>query len=263
MNVEYLLTQHLDYVLLFFMRVSGLLIASPIFGRKNVPSISKIGFCGALTIFFIMSFPEPAAYPKYVDVFSYAMMVLLELMFGAAMGFVSTAMFNVVLTAGNIIDTQIGFSMVTVYDPQTNSQNSVSGNFFNIIMLLMFFGMDGHLRLIDILYATIDAVPVGYSAVSSEIAWVAAEVMSRSLVLSVMMSMPMIAAGMMIEIALGAIIRTVPQMNMFVVGIPLKTIVGLVVLITTLSIFTSFSRELTNEMFEFIGEMFSHIKSTL
>ncbi|MBR4953568.1 MAG: flagellar biosynthetic protein FliR [Oscillospiraceae bacterium] len=263
MSVEYLLTQHLDYVLLFFMRVSGLLIASPVFGRNNVPSISKIGFCGALTIVFIMSFPGPEAYPQYTDVFSYGMLVLLELLFGAAMGFVSTAMFNVVLTAGNIIDTQIGFSMVTVYDPQTNSQNSVSGNFFNIIMLLLFFGMDGHLRLIDILYATIEAVPVGYATASGEIAWVAAEVMSRSLVLSVMMSMPMIAAGMMIEIALGAIIRTVPQMNMFVVGIPLKTIIGLVVLLTTLSIFTSFARELTNEMFEFIGKMFDHIRSTL
>ncbi|MBR5261639.1 MAG: flagellar biosynthetic protein FliR, partial [Oscillospiraceae bacterium] len=145
-----------------------MLIASPVFGRNNVPSISKIGFCGALTIVFIMSFPGPEAYPQYTDVFSYGMLVLLELLFGAAMGFVSTAMFNVVLTAGNIIDTQIGFSMVTVYDPQTNSQNSVSGNFFNIIMLLLFFGMDGHLRLIDILYATIEAVPVGYATASGE-----------------------------------------------------------------------------------------------
>lgn len=263
MSVSSALTEHLDYVLLLFLRVSGLLISSPIFGRRNVPSMSKVGLCMTLSLVFLMALPAPEIFPSYSGAASYGLIALGELLFGVAMGFVTTAMFNVVMAAGSIIDTQIGFSMVNIYDPQNNTQVPVSGSLFNIVLIVLFFGMDGHLRLIDILFATVKTVPVGRVMMLPDIAWVAAEVMSETLTLTVMMAMPMIAAGLLVEAALGAIIRTVPQMNMFVVGIPHKIIIGLLVLIGTLTIFGDFSRELTEKMFDFIEQMFAYIRSAV
>ncbi len=263
MSIMTALTEHLDYLLLLFLRVSGLLISSPVFGRKNVPNTAKVGLCLLISMVFLMALPEPEVYPEFAGAAAYILIAARELLFGVAMGFVSTAMFDVVLAAGSMIDTQIGFSMVNIYDPQNNTQVPISGSLFNIALVVLFFGMDGHLRLIDILYATVRVIPVGYTMVLPDIMWVAADVMSKSLTLTVMLAMPVLAAGLLLEAALGAIIRTVPQMNMFVVGIPLKIIIGLMVLAGTLAIFGDISRELTEQMFTLIENMFEFFRSTV
>ncbi len=260
MTIMTQISEHFDYLMLLFLRVSGLLIGNPIFGRKNVPGMLKIGFCFILTLVFATALPIPESYPVYTHIMGYALTCIRELMFGLAMGFVMTAMFNLVITAGSMMDLQIGFSMVNIYDPQDNTQLPISGSTFNIMLIILFFGMDGHLRLIDILYATISEIPIGSAMIAGDIAWVAAEVMSSSFALSTMMAMPVVAAGLLLEIGLGIIIRTVPQMNMFVVGIPLKIVVGLIVLMGTFAIFVGFSREITDQMFGYIETMFQYFR---
>jgi flagellar biosynthetic protein FliR len=252
-----LMRDHLDYVFLLFVRVSGLLISSPIFGRKNVPNIAKIGFCAVLTVVFMSGLPAPAVYPVYNNLLTYALILVRELVFGMAMGFILTAMFNLTMTAGAIMDYQIGYSMASIYDFQNNMQTPITGNLFNIMLLVIFFMVDGHLKLIEVIQKTITAIPIGMAMAPPDILWVAAEVMAKSFVLSVMVAMPVLAAGVLMEIALGAVIKTVPQMNMFVVGIPVKIIVGLIVMLLTFSLFASFTKDIFSATFDLIGTMFN------
>lgn len=254
-----LLKDHLDYVFLLFIRVSGLLISSPIFGRKNVPNIAKIGFCAVLTVVFMTGLPAPASYPVYSTLLEYGLIVVRELAFGVAMGYILTAMFNLTFTAGAIMDYQIGYSMASIYDYQNNTQTPITGSLFNILMLILFLMYDGHLKLIEVIHKTITAVPIGMAMAPPTILWVAAEVMTQSFILSVMVAMPVLAAGVMIEFALGAVIKTVPQMNMFVVGIPVKIIVGLIVMLLTFSLFANFTKDIFNMMFNYIGKMFDRL----
>lgn len=254
-----LIRDHLDYVLLIFVRVSGLLISSPIFGRKNVPNVAKIGFCAVLTVIFMAALPPPATYPVFTTVLEYLLIIVKELVFGVAMGFVLTAMFSLTMTAGALMDYQIGYSMASIYDYQNNTQMPVSGSLFNIMMLILFLMYDGHLKLVDLIGKTFVAVPVGTVMVPREILWAAAEVMTKSFALSVMVAMPILAAGMMVEIALGAMIKTVPQMNMFVVGIPVKIVVGLIVMLLTLTLFADFTKDIFGMMFNYIGVMFDQL----
>lgn len=253
------LSGHLDYLFLLFIRVSGILLSSPVFGRRFVPNLFKIGFCAVLTGVFLLGTPAPVTFPVYGNLIEYVLVIIRELLFGASMGFVLTAMFNVTMTAGGIMDFQIGFTMASMYDSQNNSQVPLTGNLLNIMLLLMFFSLDGHLKLIDVLYNTIEAVPVGTAMAAPDIMWVAAEVMSKSFILSVMVAMPVLAAGLLMEIALGAIIKTVPQMNMFVVGIPLKIVVGLFVLGLTFTVFADFSKGIFTNAFDYIGLMFDYL----
>ncbi|MGE4354771.1 MAG: flagellar biosynthetic protein FliR [Oscillospiraceae bacterium] len=254
--------EHLDYALLLFLRVSGILIGSPVFGRNNVPNMAKIGFCGVLSLIFILCMPAPQEYPIYGTLLEYFLICLKELLFGAAMGFVLTTMFNLTMTAGSIIDYQTGFSMASIYDFQNNTQSPLSGNLLNIMMLVTFFLMNGHLKLIEIVFRTFEAVPVGTATAAPEIVWVAAEVMSRAFILSVMVSMPVMAAGIMMEVALGAMIRTVPQMNMFVVGIPLKIIVGLITMFLTLKVFSDCLNGIFTQSFDYVGIMFQYLSGS-
>ncbi len=252
-----LITSNFDYTLLLFLRVTGLILPSPIFGRKTVPAPVKIIFICCLTFVFLLSFPSPAEGIAYGTLLEYAVLCLKELLFGLAMGYVTTLFFNLVYSAGQIMDMQIGFGIVSVYDIQNNSQVPIMGNILNIILLIVFFCVNGHLKLIAVLHATFAKIPVGHVLLSTDFLVVMIEVFCLTFVLAIMVAMPILAAGIILEVAMGVLIRSVPQMNMFVVGIPVKILVGLIVLLVSIPVFINFSNSIFTRMFESIEQVFN------
>ncbi len=254
----YLLPDNIDYALLLFLRVTGLIVSSPIFGRNSVPNITKIMFSLSLTVLFILCVPQ-APPVAYMGGMHYMLVCAGEMLFGVVLGFVTTMFFSVVFTAGNIIDTQMGFGMVNVFDPQSGAQVAVTGNLLNIVMLLAFFAANGHTYLIHLLFRTFQGAPVGHVTLRPEIALAAMEAFCNSFILAVRVAMPFIASGLLAEAALGVIIRTVPQMNMFVVGIPLKVIIGFVMLIITIPVFIRFTTVIFDSMFDSVEILFMEL----
>lgn len=109
------------------------------------------------------------------------------------------------------------------------------------------------------MYKTFEKVPVGAATAPKEILLCAAETMSSSFVLAVMVAMPVIAAGMIVEVAMGIIIRTVPQMNMFVVGIPLRLLIGILMLMLCIASFVGFTKTIYSKAFDYVGDMFNYL----
>lgn len=250
-----LLVNHFDYTLLLFLRVSGLIFSSPIFGRQNIPARVKIGFC--IAVAGAMASTAPAYAVPIDGIFSFMLLCLTELIFGVVLGFVTSLFFAVTYTAGNVIDMQMGFGMVNVYDPQAGSQVPMTGSLYNIILLMVFFAVGGHLRLVETLYITIERIPIGAVTLSRELGVAALEAFTRTMTLAIHVAMPFIASGLLIETALGIIIRSVPQMNMFVVGMPLKVFVGFFILIIVMPVYMQFAPQIFDEMFMTIDAMFS------
>ena len=247
----------LNVALLVFLRVSGLVMSSPLFGRKNLPNLAKIGFCAALTyLFFVESVPVEQTF-VYDNVLVLILLCLKELMFGMVLGYISYLFINLTFTGGQLIDMQMGFGMVSVLDVQSNISVPVTGNILNIATLLAFFGVNGHHRLIQIVYSTIKLVPVGSVNISPNIAVSAMEVFSTSFLLAVNVALPIIAAGLMTELALGVIIRSVPQINVFSIGYPIKILVGLFMLMLMIPIFGAFTSTIFDQMFVGLEKMFS------
>lgn len=247
----------LDYYLLLFLRVSGLLFTSQLFGRKNIPQIVKITYCLALTAVFAMASPPVAV--QYRTVAELVLKAVLELMFGVILGFVTAAFFQLVFTSGNLMDMQIGFGMVNVFDPGSNLQVPVTGNLLSIAMLLCFFLSDGYQQLFALLLRSLSRVPVGQVSINPQIAAVAAELFSASFLLAIQVAMPVIIAALLSEVALGVMIRTVPQLNMFVVGIPLKLLVGLIVLYVMLPVYVHVTHNIFDQMFGYLRLMFERL----
>jgi flagellar biosynthetic protein FliR len=181
---------------------------------------------------------------------------LLELLFGMVMGYVLNAFLMSVFTSGSLIDMQMGFGMVNVFDVQANISVPIMGNWLNLALLMIFFAVNGHLRLIEMLHLTFMRVPIGHIALDVNIAQVALNVFVRSFILAVSVAMPIVASGLVLEVSLGIIVRTVPQMNVFVVGFPIKIMVGFIVLMVCIPVFVGLSSEIFNEMFDFIDELF-------
>lgn len=249
------IVENADYFVLLLFRVSGLIFSSPVFGRNVIPARVKIGLAATLSFLFFTAVP-PASAIEYDTLFGFALIAVSELLAGIALAFITNVFFALTFTAGQLIDMQLGYGIANVYDPQNNTQIPMMGNLLNIVLLVVFFSVNGHQRLIEIIYLTIERLPVGSLTLSPQVGMVALEIFALTFALGVMVAMPIIASALILEIALGVLIRTVPQLNMFVVGVPVKMLIGLITLMFMAPVFVNFSSRIFSEMFAGIEKMF-------
>jgi len=247
-----------DYFVLLLCRVSGLVFASPFFGWVNIPAIAKICLICTVSYLLFTVFPQSADI-RYSTLMGFTLMIAGELLLGMALAFVTNVFFSVTaFTAGHMIDMQIGFGIVNVFDIQNNTQVPMMGNVLNIMMLLLFFAINGHLRLIEMIYLTIERMPIGTLVFSANLGLTAVEIFMRAFLLGVMMALPILASGLMLEMCFGMMMRAVPQIHMFVVGIPLKMLVGITIFTVTIPVFGNFSGRIFEELFLSLEKMFAN-----
>ena len=173
------------------------------------------------------------------------------------LGYVTTLFFSIVQTSGQVMDMQMGFGMVNVFDVQNNINIPITGNLLTIVLLISFFSVNGHLQLIYIVNATFTAIPVGEVVLNPLIGITALEVFVLSFLLAIKVAMPMIAAGLLGEVMMGVVVRAIPQMNIFVVGIPLKIILGFLMLLLILPVYVCFTNTIFDQMFTAMDRMIS------
>ena len=142
-------TAQLTLFSLILMRMSGFILMNPILGRNNIPVRVKAGFIFILTMVVYSASMEEAL--EIVSTIEYGFLLLKEFAAGYVIGYVMHLFFFIISFAGYIIDYQIGLSMATVYDPQSNAQMPVTGSVYQAWLILLFFAVDGHLALMKIL----------------------------------------------------------------------------------------------------------------
>ena len=249
--------ENADYFILLVFRVGGLVFSSPIFGRVNIPAIVKIGLISTIGYLFFTVFPQTTPI-YYTTLISFALVCAMELLLGIALAFVTNVFFAVTaFTSGQLIDMQIGYGIVNVYDIQNNTQAPMMGNVLNIMLVLVFFAVDGHLRLIDMIYMTIERMPIGTLIISPVVGIVAAEVFMRAFTLGIMIALPIMASGLTLEIAFGTLMRAVPQIHMFVIGIPMKMMIGMIIFTFTLPVYANFSSIVFDSLWDGMEKMFA------
>ncbi len=164
--------------------------------------------------------------------------IIKEIIVGLIIGFVTHVIFSSLYFAGQIIDMKTGFGIVNVLDPQTSTQVPIMGNFLYIFTLVAFISMDGHLMLIKALAQSFDVVPIGNMHISEETVAEFVTMLRDTFIIGFKISAPVVAAIFLTEVALGILARTMPQMNVFMVGMPLKIIIGLFTMMIMLPVFT-------------------------
>jgi flagellar biosynthetic protein FliR len=145
--------------------------------------------------------------------------------------------------------------MVNVLDVQNQISVPITGNLLNIVLIIVFFGVNGHLKLIYILNGTFAQIPAGTLSLNLNVGMTALELFSLSFVLAVHVALPLIISGLLVELALGFMTRAVPQINVFVVGIPVKVILGFLILLLVLPVYVNFTNAIFDRMFESISTM--------
>src|SRR5262245_649752 len=201
---------------------------TPVFGAAGIPVRVRVLFSIALAVLLVAGMPiDTGALPRSVEGLIAA--ALGELVIGAALAFGLLAAFGAFLFGGRLIDTQMGFAVSNLIDPVTRVQGPLLGTVFNLTAIAVFLAVDGHHLIIRGLADSFLSFPPGRPITELGVTAVAAQfgvVFANGLMLVV----PAVVALLLLDVALAVVARTMPQMNVFILSLPLKVFVGLLVL---------------------------------
>ena len=223
--------------LFVLLRVGALIMFIPILGSSQVPGRVKIGL---ILFVSIAVFPVVRATPMYdpKGLFELAVCLFSEATIGLAVAYSARLLFTAVQVAGTIVDFQMGFGVVNVIDPQTETQVSITAQFQNILAILFFLALDAHHIIIEAIvesFFLINPSQINFSTFTPEIILL---LFKFTFVTAVKIAAPIMATLFFISVGLGLVARTVPQMNVFIVGFPLQIGVGLLMVGLSMSFFS-------------------------
>lgn len=225
--------------LLVFARVTGVVTSAPVFGSKVIPVYARIGLAILLALFMLpMSKLAQNQQPASLQMLAWWLVV--ELTYGLASGYVAALFLQSVQMAGQLIDMQIGFGMINVFDPQFGQQVPLIGNFKYLMALVVFLALQGHHMLITAMADNFKAVPLGVQLQLGNAAEFMVDAVANMFVMALRIALPVLGTVLMTDVALGILARIMPQMNVFVVGITGKLAVGMFMLFLILPFYVSF-----------------------
>lgn len=221
--------------LLILIRVTAFFVTVPIFAYRNIPTHFKIGssFFLAWIMFYTIDIPVI----PFDDVF--ILLIVKEAIIGLMLGLIAYIILAALQIAGGFIDFQMGFAIANVIDPQTGAQSPLIGQYFYTIALLFLLTVDGHHLLLNGIFYSYQTIPIERLIDFGSDSFVAfiIELFSRMFLIAFQLSIPIVGCLFLVDIAMGIVSRTVPQLNVFVVGIPLKILVALVALLVFMGMY--------------------------
>lgn len=207
------------------LRVSGIMLLAPFFSSQSIPMQARIAFTLTTTLALTPALPLQSI-PTNVDLGAIVPLFFSEMMFGVVLGLVATFVFAGIQFAGQIISFQLGFSVINLVDPQTNVESPVFSFLQNYIALLFFLMMNGHHWFLQAVDESFRTLPVGGIHLSAPVVGSIIQLSAQILIIGLRIAGPIIAVTVIADIVLGVLGRTAPQVHIFIIGMPLKLLVG-------------------------------------
>src|SRR5699024_1597908 len=250
--LEFIELSSIPKFMLVFARVLTFFVTLPLFSYRTIPTMFKLGFSFFLSL-VIATNMESVFYE--ID-HLFILLLLKEALVGLLIGLIAYIILSAVQIAGGFIDFQMGFAVANVIDPQTGAQSPLIGQYFYMFALLFLLSVNGHYLLIDGVYNSYQFIPIdaflSFNELFSEFIIIT---FNKMFVIAFQMAIPLVGCLFLVDVALGIIARTVPQLNVFVVGLPLKIAVSFTVLFFFISIYIILAKTLFETMFETMRDL--------
>lgn len=225
-------------------RILALIASSPVLGNKQVPARVKIGLSVLLTLIIA---PTLNDLPQVAVGSPQGLLILVQqIVIGVAMGFTMRLVFTAVEMAGELAGLQMGLGFASFYDPLNASYTPIIAQWLGIIAALTFLALNGHLYMLAGLAESFQTLPVG-SMISSKGLYGIASWGGSIFAYALQLSLPILAALLITNLALGILTRAAPQLNLFAVGFPVTLAIGLLVLALSMPYFAPLLDRLTHE----------------
>ena len=211
-----------------FVRISAMLLVAPIFGARGVHARLRMGM--GLLIAMVIAPQLPT--PPLIDVLSMQGLVVAmqQVLIGIAMGFVLQMVFSALTQAGESVALSMGLGFASVVDPAAGVQVPIVSQFFVIIATLLFLAMNGHLVLLEMLLLSFSSMPIGDGGLTPDDFWTLLNFGTTMFGGALLIALPAVDGLLMVNLAMGVVARTAPQLNIFAVGFPVMMLAGFVLL---------------------------------
>ena len=240
-------SEKIQLFILLTMRTGGILMTAPIFSHKSIPRRIAVGMTLGLTV-VLMPLMADTVLPQSETIIGLIILCLKEVLVGIIIGLVFTIIFLGIRLAGSIVGYQIGFAMVNVVDPSSPEPVSIIGEFWYLLATLIFLIINGHHIIIGSLVDSFRLIPLASAAPTGAVGEWFIKYSAFVFVLAIKFAAPVIITVFLTEAAMGILARTMPQMNIFIVGFPLKIFVGLFMVAASLPAFSYVLTKVCNNL---------------
>jgi len=229
-------------------RILGLVAAAPVFGNTGVPSLVKLTLGVLLAAIVAPTIPALPA----VDPTSWAGILIAgqEMLIGLAMGFSMRLVFAAVEFGGELASSTMGFSFASFFDPNSAGRSSAVSQFMALVATMAFLAMNAHLVLVQVLVESFFTLPISGTPMSLAAPLEMARWGGRIFSAGLQLTLPIVAALLITNVALAILTRAAPQLNLFGIGFPVTLGAGLLVLSLTLPYLNTPLQNLFNQGIE-------------
>lgn len=215
-------------------RILALIASSPVLGNKQVAARVKIGLSVLLAIIIV---PTLRDMPQVAVGSPQGMLIMVQqIIIGAAMGFTMRLIFTAVEMAGEFAGLQMGLGFASFYDPINATHSAIIAQWLGVIATLTFLAMNGHLYMLSALATSFQTLPIG-STMPAKGFYGVANWGGSIFLYALQISLPLLAALLITNLALGILTRAAPQLNLFAVGFPITLAIGFFVLALSMPYF--------------------------
>jgi flagellar biosynthetic protein FliR len=207
------------------LRLTGIMIFAPFFSSQSIPVHVRIVFSLASTLVLAPALPVHFI-PPGLDLSSLTAVLINEIMVGATFGIAASLVFAGLQFGGQLISFQLGFSLINLIDPQSEVEAPVFSFIHNSVGLLFFLLINGHHWFLLAISESFRSIPVGGIHLDAPLMAHIIRLSSQVLVIGVRIAGPIIAVTVIADIVMGVIGRAAPHINILIVGLPLKVLVG-------------------------------------
>jgi flagellar biosynthetic protein FliR len=240
------------------VRISTFIYTAPFFNQRSVPQRVKIGISIALALILFQVLPYQEL--KYLGVIGFAILVVKEALAGLIMGFFANVCSQILAFAGHMIDMEIGFSMVQQFDPVSSTQVTITANFYQYAVMLMLLVTNMHHFIITALVESFQVIPVGDVVINVSIYKAFLDFVIDYFIIGFRIALPIFAALLIVNTTLAILAKVAPQMNMFVIGMQLKVLIGLLVLLFMVTMIPSIADFIFEEMIKMLKTSITYLK---
>jgi flagellar biosynthesis protein FliR len=230
MNLPFLSAGQVEAFILVLLRVSAIVVTIPVISDQSVPVRVKAALSIMITLIIF-----PVVLPKIPEPSNYQLLILLyrmagEVMIGLIIGFAARLIFAGIQMAGDMIGFQMGLSIANVIDPMTSDQVSIITELQYLIAMLLFLAVDAHHIFFSALIQSYSILSPLTFHFSGQLMQLIFDFSKEMFVIAVKLGAPLMAVMIFSNVGLGIVARTVPQINVFIVGMPLQIAIGLIFL---------------------------------
>jgi flagellar biosynthetic protein FliR len=256
--MEALLEELAPQSLLFILiasRLSAMMVVAPVFSSRSFPVRAKAAIVILLSYVTLPVVGGSVEIPANLGVVAFALLVGKEILIGAAFGLVAQMLFAAVQVAGGLIDINAGFAIASVIDPASNLNITVLGRYYNLVAMTAFLAIGGHQWLVAGIVESFSLAPVTEMPSTGAIVGGVLAHADDIFLVALMIGAPILVTLFVSDIALGILARAVPQMNVFIVGLPLKIVLALAGTAVLLPTTMGFVGDLTGRMLSDLSQM--------